>query len=452
MRKRIIPSGILVLITFLFLAVYEPQKNAVALASTPAGTIAYVVPNDTTGDEIWLVKPDGSNDHRIYSPGVADPSAVDGIYSMAWRPDGGELVFSSNHEKYCSWFASDLYAILADGSGYRRVTNGPACAALANYPKGTVVMTLPSADVSFQVYIQGAPSLQSVSSGGGLVTFNNVADLGDIGQPVVVISGQYRFMTTGFVNVQAEQTVDAGLISLTSGRNGKLGAYGPEWNRDGSRIGYTFGCATLFGIPDQPPAGNWGQPLFNSTQVSPCMMAWGPTASTANQVVYYNTSLNPGIYSTTVGSSDAGTLLVPNSDDNGNMVFKIQYLPDASGFIYSIMDNYIYSANLYRYDFGSRTLTKLTSYTDKMARDFAISPDGQTIVFELAPFDWTQLWGGQSDLWMMQIDGSNPQLFKTGVAHPVWIASTTTTPAPAPTPAPPLSSYSNKLYLPLLKR
>ncbi len=455
MCKRIITWGIYVLIAFFFLAVCEPQENAVAMASA-TGTIAYVVPDDTTGDQIWLIQPDGSNDHQIYSTGLKDPDALHGISAVAWRPDGGELVFASDHELICSWFASDVYAISSDGSGYRRVTNAPACAALANYPKGTVVMSLAGADSSYQVYVQGAPSVKSVSSGGGIVTFNNVADLGDNGQPVVVINGQYRFTTDAFVHVQAGQTADAGIVSLTSGRNGKLGAYGPTWNRDGSRIGYTFGCATLYGITDQPPAGNWGQSLFDSSQVSPCMLSWGPTASTANQIVYYNNTLNPGIYLTTEGS-DEGTLLVPNSVENGNNVFQIHYLPDGSGFIYSIIDNFIYSANLYRYDFASGTVTKLTSYTNQFARDFAISPDGQTIVYELATFDFLNTWGGASDLWTMGIDGSDPQLFKTGAAHPSWSLTTPYVPSgptqPPGAPQPPGTTQpAFKLYLPLIVR
>ena len=57
---------------------------------------------------------------------------------LAWRPDGRELAFSSEHEEACSLYESDVYAIGYDGAGYRRVTNSPACAALAGLPKGSV--------------------------------------------------------------------------------------------------------------------------------------------------------------------------------------------------------------------------------------------------------------------------------------------------------------------------
>ncbi len=470
MCKRIITLGIYVLIAFFCLAVYAPQEQAAAAPSMGTGTIAYVIPNDTTGDEIWLIQADRSNDHRIYSTGRPDPyGSVYAIYNVAWRPDGGELVFSSDHEKTCSWFASDLYAIRADGSGYRRITNAPACAALANYPKGTVTMAI-GAGTGYQVYVQGAPGLLSASS--GFVTFTNVADLGDKGQPVVVINGQYRYMTNGFVNVTAGQTVDAGFISTASEGSTDFAAYGPAWKRDGSRLGYAFGCAGLYGIADQPPAGDSGQPLFNSSGVTPCQMAWGTTASTANEIVYYNNTGNKGFYLTTEGSASAGTQLISVDYPFVNFVFKIQYLPDASGFIFSIVDNYAHSSNLFRYDLASGDVTRLTFYADQYARDFSISPDGQSIVYELAAYNYMCPFGCYTDLWTMGINGSNPQLLKTRSGHPSWVASVTTGPTPTATRTatstatrtatatptrtttpilPPSSGFNSKMYLPILK-
>jgi len=57
---------------------------------------------------------------------------------LAWRPDGRELAFTSEHEMACSCYDSDIYVIGYNGGGYRRVTNSPACAALAGLPKGSV--------------------------------------------------------------------------------------------------------------------------------------------------------------------------------------------------------------------------------------------------------------------------------------------------------------------------
>ncbi len=439
MYKRIITLGIFVLIGFFIIAVYEPQQNSVAAAKTATGTIAYVVPNDTTGDQVWLIEPNGSNPRRIYSTGKTDPYSLYSINGLAWRPDAGELVFASDHENNCSWYTSDLYAIFADGSGYRRITNAPACAALANYPKGTVVASAPGANAFYQLYVQGASSAQTVSSAnGGVVTFDDVADFGNVVQPVVAIDGLYRFMGPA-VDVKAGQTVDAGAVSIYTEKNDLLGAYEPVWRSDGARIGYSFGCARLYGIADQPSPGKIGEPLINANGVTPCVMAWGSTASRFNQIVYFTPNDNPGIYWTMEGSSDAGILLV--GTNNYDRVFDIQFLPDGSGIIYTISDNWADSANIYRYDFDSDTVTKLTFYTNQFARDFEISPDGQTIIYELADPTWGAPYGGASDLWTMRIDGSNPQLFKAGGAHPSWSINA------VQLPKAPL-----KIYLPFIKR
>src|SRR5512135_3707059 len=141
----------------------RPQNgSAPAATSTLTGTIAYAVWDDTTGDQIWFVEPDGSRNRKIFSTGVPDPNGVDFMTSLAWRPDAGELVFTSNHEDYCSWYNYDVYAIAPDGSGYRRVTNGPACASLAGYPQGSVTLDTSGA-YGLQVYVQGAPELKWAS-------------------------------------------------------------------------------------------------------------------------------------------------------------------------------------------------------------------------------------------------------------------------------------------------
>ena len=44
-------------------------------AQPASGTIAYVRPNDQTGDEIWLIEPDGSNNRRIWSIGLGEISS-----------------------------------------------------------------------------------------------------------------------------------------------------------------------------------------------------------------------------------------------------------------------------------------------------------------------------------------------------------------------------------------
>src|SRR5687767_10222655 len=106
------------LIALLTVVSYHPPRIA---AQTHPGTVAYVRPNDATGDEIWLIEPDGSNERQIWSTGKADPFGVTEISDLDWRADAGELAFASSHESACSIYDSDIYTIWPDGSGYRRL-------------------------------------------------------------------------------------------------------------------------------------------------------------------------------------------------------------------------------------------------------------------------------------------------------------------------------------------
>ena len=418
----------------------HPQNvSAQTATGTVTGTIAYVVGDDTTGDQIWFIEPDGSNNRKIYSTGVPDPYEVDFMTSLAWRPDAGELIFTSNHEEYCSWYNYDVYAILPDGSGYRRVTNGPACAGLAAYPQGSVTLDTSAVPNGYQVYVQGAPTLKTVL--GSTLNFRPCCRLGKRGAAhrhrprALPLDGWLA------VDVKAGQNV-TGEAYPYSGYSDQLGAYNPVWRRDGSRVGYAFGCADLRGVADHAPAGDSGQPLFDATGVTPCVMDWGPTAGTANQILYFTATGNAGIYHTTENGG-AGTRVVEMEELS--MVFRIQYLPDASGFIFTFVNSST-SSDVYRYDFQSDTITQLTDFSHEYARDFSISPDGKYIVFERAPEGLMCLFGCASKLWIMGIDGSNlhplPATDGSAIdgAHPTWIQGAIQMPT------------THKLFLPLVKK
>jgi Tol biopolymer transport system component len=431
--KRIVTQLALIGCAVIFSLGVAQQHPQNVSAQTVTGTIAYVVGNDTT-DQIWLIEPDESHNRKIYSIGVPDPYSVHMIAGLAWRPDAGELIFTSDHEDDCSWYNYDVYAILPDGNGYRRVTNGPACAALAGYPQGTVVVDTSIAPDGQQVYVQGAPGLKTVS--GSTLTFDHVADFGNTLQPIVVINGRDRGLGLG-VDVKAGQIVPGNAGPYTT-LTDQLGAYSPVWRRDGSRVGYAFGCDELRGLPAHPAAGDYGQRLFDATGVNTCVMDWGPTIETANNILYFNNvgDTTAGIYRTTENGG-IGTQVVAMPDLS--MVFRIQYLPDASGFIYTFVNSSI-SSNVYRYDFQSDTITQLTDFSHEYARDFSISPDGQHIVFERAPEGLLCNFGCASDLWIMGIDGSNPHLLVAGGAHPTWSLRAIQMPT------------IHKLFLPLVKK
>ena len=152
---------VVVAVVLLAVAVFEPVGGQPALAQTTAdpGTIAYV--KRSTGD-IHLISPDGTNDRVLWTNPNPDEPPVD----LGWRPDGLELAFSGPHEAACSFYDSDIYAIRSDGTGYRRITNAPACAELAGLPKGTVTVNVTNyfGTLVF-VYVAGAPGLKTAPVG-----------------------------------------------------------------------------------------------------------------------------------------------------------------------------------------------------------------------------------------------------------------------------------------------
>src|SRR6266542_167419 len=166
------------------------------VAPTSRGTIAYV----RGGTEIRLIEPDGNNDRRLWTH--KDARKELGIDSVAWRPDGKELAFSSRHAAAESLYDADLYVVRPDGTGFRKLTNAPDRAEFARYPKGSVSVTLrndqpiykqsqASAGI-FIVYVAGAAEAQQITLPRGAtktLVFNQVADFGNTAQAIVAIWG-----------------------------------------------------------------------------------------------------------------------------------------------------------------------------------------------------------------------------------------------------------------------
>src|SRR5690349_15623452 len=98
------------------------------------GTIAYI----RGGTEIRLIGPDGKNDRQLWTH--PDASFDLGLNDVAWRHDGKELAFSSSHEAPYSLYHADIYCIKPDGTGYRKLTNGPDRSAFSKYPQGSVTV------------------------------------------------------------------------------------------------------------------------------------------------------------------------------------------------------------------------------------------------------------------------------------------------------------------------
>jgi hypothetical protein len=438
----------LTLALFVIGGTHVPGIFSPASAQTAAGTIAYV--RADTADEIRLIEPDGRNDRRLWAHGLADPHQVYGIYNMAWRPDASELAFASTHENWCSINYSDVFAIRPDGNGYRRVTQAPSCGALAGYPKGTV--QVPVKNVSFYgssftgfVYFQGAPSIQPVSLPAGastVVTFHNVADFGpDSLQIAAFIDGANREYEVGTaVDVQAGKTVTTGQLSVIPPSNMGWEPRSPNWRKDGASLGYVYGYGALFGISTNPQPLEFGRRIINPATTMGIVeyMAYGPTAATANKILFQgNGDDGIGIYLTSEGATTIGPPLVTSGFE---LIRGLAWLPDGSGFVYAVeeYENYeVARANIFEYTFASKQIKRLTNFDNQYAGQLSVSPDGKQLVFDRSTAkDGT----GTTDVWIMNRDGSGQRLLANNGYAPVW--------SPRSLPPPP----SERVYLPFILR
>lgn len=398
----------------------EPEPQPTDSSFTSTGTIAFA-----RGGEIRLVEPDGSAEHSIWTAPSGVGFTVSGI---GWRPNGGALAFSSDHEMATSLYERDIYTVLPDGSHLRKLTNGPTHAELAGYPKGTVQVTVQNNTGDggpYVIYAVGAAEPQSALIAPGnstTLTFPNVAELGSFVQPVVAINGAFRWIGAA-ADVAAGNTRDAGLLVITpSGGLEHFGAAGPAWRSDGTNVGFIAGAATctLEKISATPAAGTLGDPLLAPDRSGAfCAFDRSPLASQANQVLAAETDFGAGqghIYRMTEGSGDRGAPLVTYPDYV--QILDLRWLPDGSGFVFAAVrydDVLDESSNLYEYNFATSGVRKITQLTNEYVRGFSISPDGQRVAFERT----TDL-RGQSDLWIVQRDGSGLRLLVQNANSPAW--------------------------------
>lgn len=390
--------------------------------------IAYVAADG--GDEIRLIDPDGANDRSLWTHGRADPSDVHEIWSLAWRPDARAVAFASTHEAACSVDPSDLYVVGTDGSGYRRVTMGPACDALDAYEKGTVRIPVQndsvfSESIDVFLYFIGAPSVKQVSlppGGTTMVTIEDVADFGDVMQYGVVIQGTSRaLLASTAADVQAGGTVETSMTGLYAPGTPGFEVRDPTWRADGSLLGYAFSFNGLHGIaPDSGPMA-WGDTLAEPEGMPTTVfhLAYGPSPERADELLYDGWSFDEsGIYLIAEGSDDPGELLVSHESYEG--ILGLAWLPDGSGFVYAVEEDFSARSNIYRYDFGSGERTPVTAFTDSFAGRLAVSPDGDRVVFERASALDTSDDLVDPALWIVSMDGSDPSLLVEQARAPAW--------------------------------
>lgn len=400
----------------------RPSQSSPTAAA--GGTIAYI----RGGTEIRLIESDGSNDRRLWTHEYSKEGSP--IYELSWRPDGKELAFSSAHLNVASLYHSDIYAISADGKGFRKITNSPDHSELARYRKGVVTVTVRNDQPAwrqsqassgvFFVYVVGADEPQAVTLPPGsskTLTFKSVADYGDHAQAVVAMYGSYRWFIPG-LDVRAGQTTKAPDLSITGDGVELFGAFRPTWRADGSSLSYRSGLCVTSSIRSQPnPGEHVFKPLFSGGLPSgACTWDSGPSAL-ADQILYTDNSAGSHIYRNREGGSHPGTKIHTFSELNHQLLLDLKWLPDGSGFLYSYPDLAYEFGNIFRYDFASKRVTQLTDYKDMNARAFDVSPDGQWIVYELAK-KWNDDKG--VDLWIMKIDGRGSRLLVRDGSSPSW--------------------------------
>jgi hypothetical protein len=221
----------------------------------------------------------------------------------------------------------------------------------------------------FIVYVAGADEPQQVTLPPGAtktILFKNVADFGNMAQAVVAMWGKYRWFTPG-VDVRAAQTVKAPVFGISGDGIDLLGAFRPVWRQDGSRVSYRSGVCTLNSASVAPTPGEHEYlPLFGGKNpMGTCAWDLGPTAATANQLLYSeNSEGDSGIYRITEGGKHPGEKLTTYCNIPYQILFDLRWLPDGSGFLFS-------NQTLMR---DSETSSATTSRLAKRRR----SPDSKT--------------------------------------------------------------------------
>lgn len=321
--------------------------------------------------------------------------ATNTIGDVAWKPDGSEVAFVSDHESAYSAFHSDVYSIRPDGRGLRRITNPPSKAKLdgGGHRMGAVrgsIYNNYGPVTAFHVYVQGAPELVPVDVGdyGDETEFRveKVADLGLGLHSVVFVWSDLecangKEFAAAVVDVASGETSNAGRLNF----NGNCGEYhcgSLSWRRDGAKIGVQVIEPRVFEATGEAI----GRQLFEAPLMA-SELAWSPVDDRILYRCQTFDAATSGIY-LTAASGGPGTRLVA---DEGALWVTPAWLPDGSGFVYTL-DN-----KLCLYDLSNRQAQLLAEFHNEFVANPSPSPDGTYIVFERQSTGTPVL----HDLWML---------------------------------------------------
>jgi hypothetical protein len=445
------------------------------------GSVIAYVGSSTDNQSIRQINPDGSGDRELWR--VPTPShPVDGVGTLRWRPDSGELLFDSGHDWQRSMATRDLYAVGPFGTGLRRISSPPGPEGYADLPKGTVTFVVDAnEDGDVQAYIQGA--LAPVSYVARVTeTYRitmEVADLGPGVRQYIRIwdpepdSYPCLYSEAAWADVVAGQVVDLGVVTFhpVTSDMACWHMFSPSWSHDGERILYLFREPTTLAFPEyaiwetSPRAGVnlLGTRLYALEEFASnnrfYKLAFAPTAARSNElVILQNEALYDLLwYATTDDLPNRRQLDLGGCPRLECDLLDVVWLPDGSGLLIARAERGSLSSPappeggaIYRYSFDDGALDEILRLPGELIGKLAVAPDGSAIAFERddALVDRVEInqWGPSlrcpCSIWRVDADGDNLTRLVADGRAPAWSLT-------APPPAPMLTL---RAWLPLLNR
>ena len=117
------------------------------------------------------------------------------------------------------------------------------------------------------------------------------------------------------------------------------------------------------------------------------------------------------------GIHNPSSKLTNFSDIQYQLLYDLKWLPDGSGFLYSTVNLFRESGNVFHYDMKSKKTRQLTQLKNEFAKKFSISPSGKWVVYERAKAHEDDK---VVDLWMIRMDGTGDHLLVKNGLNPSW--------------------------------
>ncbi len=438
-------------------------------SSVAANTIAYIS-SSRKRNSIRLIQSDGSNDKLLWTAPenlLISPQ----IGTLAWRPDGTELAFDSDHAFGMSFYGRDLYAITADGSYLRKITNPPETRYFETLPKGGATLYSRNwldGGANFWAYIEGSSTnvtWLAASAKNWKISFNDVADFGDgIRQYAVVGYFGYngrrmcRYDLAGSADIVAGESIEIAqnFDSWDYLFMHCLTVRQPSWNYNGEKILFT----TVSGVDhfsDGPSVDNYENysitmshsenlspgnkgaemGLFEQTYSNdPKHIKLSPTEEEGLLLVIRNYYADR-IYLSSTSDSDMDTpdrlqridLGFCNYGDDPSFsvdtchISDIEWLPDSSGFIVSMLigtgnrfdqqERFFY--RVYKHDLNTGNTDMLVHLENEYIGDITVSPSADKIAFERG-----RRYDGPYDIWIYDIEDDDLHMLVEDASAPAW--------------------------------